>query len=171
MRKPPGKTPGGFFKGTKIMGGQHGIGGTYTEQPVTPHWLTPPIDYEDEPKQWANPERSHDGFTDTVATQDIPTESPSTWLELRLASPVNCSKIRYFITRDSELVEEIRIEVFYEGAWHDTGEYSFHAGEYWSVNIPAGIKSVSKARMRFINVDTENSQTVRLHEFDFWQTN
>jgi len=74
-------------------------------------------------------------------------------------SAIDCNKIQIYPTYTRTWV----IEVFYDGAYHEIYNGSLAGGEWHEISIPAGTKSVTKARMH----TTATAQY--LSEFDFWE--
>jgi hypothetical protein len=137
-------------------------------------WVLP-TGFIDPTGLWYRPENAYDDDINTFASvlgtnYRIP-------IELTLASPINCNKVR--VNADSGGAEpftvasaNIIVDVYYEGAYHNI--FSGLAGPYYQgwpwrklwveIPIPAGIKLVNKARIRW-----NHDQPVYLWEFDFYK--
>ena len=141
----------------------NGLAGSFVA--VAPFYWLLPTGYNDPENDWDNEPGAYDGTIDTYAENWTPPETWSGPIELIIA-PTNISGVRCYIS--SPLTPKMgHIIVFYDGAWHDVYEGTLAPG--WNeIDIPDGIKVVTKARFRMYNRSYTKSMRFRLHEFQFW---
>lgn len=127
-------------------------------------WVSP-TGHNDPNNKWVNEERAYDGNLDTFSST-TGLHYYGEPLELTLDSPVYCDKVRIcaasFWThyyRDPDL----SVDVYYDGAYHNIWSGRIPKQTWVELPIPAGIKLVSKARIKW-NEDVPKY----LYEFDFW---
>ena len=119
-------------------------------------WISP-TGHVDPGGKWDFEARAYDGNISTkaeydAAGTDVPPLSWSDYLELTLSSPIYCDRIRYNVFYGSPGVDQISVDVYYSGSWNNIYEGSIVASATWETKIiPAGIQSVSKARVKVYN--------------------
>ncbi len=128
-------------------------------------WISPST-HEDPGDEWNNETNAYDEDGETYAMNSIP--GGDSWCQYLVLthSPVNCSKIRYYIGRESSAINQVEIEL-YNGTW--TNVYS---GEgIWSTwtNVSFPKTPVSKMRFRFLNTMPAQERRVYVYETDFLQ--
>lgn len=77
-----------------------------------------------------------------------------------------CSKIRLFLA-GNVTGDEVDLDVFYDGGWHDVYEGTFTINSWLEKSIPAGLQTVTKIRVRLYNSQA-SSEDMWLNEADFW---
>ena len=119
-------------------------------------WVSPTgfVDNSD----WRNEARAYDGNTGTRAEEYV-----RGFLDLTRAA-IDCSKIRIYCQTYLSLDAVVDIDVYYEGGWHDVFEGVISRNVWVEKSIPAGTKSVSKARVR-----SASGTEMDLWEFEFWE--
>lgn len=127
-------------------------------------WV-PPISHSDLGSEWDDEEKAYDGDIATYTRRGGVAEAWTDYLIL-LVNQASIDKIKFYATD----IGEIDVDVFYEGDWHDVYEGVYADREWVEKDIPAGVKPVSKARVRFYNSDyllTGEVKTAVLYEFMF----
>ena len=81
----------------------------------------------------------------------------------------NYSNIRFYADYNAVFINEIDLDAYYSGGWHDVYQGSF-ADKEWVVKPLGGTYSVSSYRMRFYN-DSSSFATARLYETDIGDSN
>lgn len=118
-------------------------------------WVLP-TSHNDPDSKWSDDANAYDDDTGTGALS----LSGLTWfLELILASPINCDKIRFW----SGAATTVDIDVYYDGTWHDVYQGTPVGSQWEEKSIPTGTKIVSKARFATLG----SGEGRRLYEFDF----
>jgi len=128
-------------------------------------WRTPTGHY-DPYNSWSNESRAYDGNTGTYATTQF-----TYWgdrLELSI-DVIDCDKVRYFASRDSTLVDQVQIRVYYSGAWHTIYEGAITVGSWKEVPI-GSTQKVTKAWFRF-HANSGYTKEGYLREFQFNEIN
>lgn len=123
-------------------------------------WMSPNR-YSNSYPYWSYCERAYDKNLDTAAHNWR--EGYGRHLELLLASPLPCSKVRI----NADGIKEnpyVDIDLYYENNWHNVFRGTITRRVWVEVSIPAGIKVVSKARIE----TSSGSLVVRVWEFEFW---
>lgn len=142
----------------------NGLTGSFAAIAPPFYWLLP-TGHRDPENRWENEPAAYDGHTDTYAEVWA---SPQTWtgfIEFTI-DPTNVSAIRHWGSTPIS-PKHCDVDVEYDGAWHHIYEDGF--GARWTeIEIPDGVKLVSKARMRFYNNSRTRSMRFRLHEFQFF---
>lgn len=108
---------------------------------------------------WSDPENVYDEDTGTLAYCNVDDAD----LEMTLDSAIDCTKVRFFLY--CAWAFSINLDVFYEGAYHEIYSGTPPEDQWVEKTIPAGMKSVSKARISAVN----GNKTWFLYEFDFWE--
>jgi len=128
---------------------------------------TAPTGHNDPDNAWNDEALAHDGDTGTYAASDAVVAGQwSKFIELTIDA-INCDKIRFWAVYVENFREDCDIDVFYEDDWHDVYQGSFVAGNWVEKDIPAGAKSVTKARFR--QYIAWEGLAARLYEFEFWE--
>lgn len=127
-------------------------------------WVSP-TGYDDPSDEWDDEELAYDGNTATNAEGSVDPHAWGGFLELTHAA-FNCDKVRYYADYDDSDINEIDVDVYYDGDWHDVYEGEFADKEYEERAIPAGTKSVTAARVRFFN-DSGSGSEAAFYEFGF----
>jgi len=128
-------------------------------------WRTP-TGYNDPEDAWTDEEKAYDDTDSTHATkQGLVTGQWTPFLELT-HDALLCDKVRFLLNNsDFDLVD---VDVYYDSAWHDVYQGSYDAYPTWNEkNIPAGLKSVTKARLRARATLTAEDHGCWFHELDF----
>lgn len=126
-------------------------------------WLTP-SSYVDPAGAWTNEANTFDDNTGTYGYDTLPGIGWSEFIELNTAS-INCSRVRTWATQH----DEIDIDLYYAGAWHNIYEGACAAG-VWVETSFTERKEVTAARFRLHNPAGVPAE-MRLHEVDFRVTN
>ena len=79
---------------------------------------------------------------------------------------ISLNKIRYYLVFDV-FYDKVDVDVYYNNSWHDVYEGSFATQQWIEKDIPGGIQTISKARLRLY---TKGNYRCYLTEFDFGQT-
>lgn len=126
-------------------------------------WVSPTL-YNDPDDMWHNEANAYDDDTGTYADRDY-AGGGTNYLEL-LINPILCDKVRCWIGSGNSWTMNLYIDVFYDGGWNNiqTGKAPAQ-GEFIEISIPAGSKTVTKARVGLTS--TGPPETTRLYEFDF----
>ena len=120
-------------------------------------WISP-TGHNDPESDWTNPGRAYDDNESLYAFRgNLPGE-----LEL-LHDALDCNKIRIM---QFDYGVATAIDVYYEGDWHNIYSGSINEGDWFEISIPAGTKSVTKARIYSVGGGNSN---IALYEFDFWE--
>jgi len=127
-------------------------------------WINP-TDFEDPDSAWMGEANAYDDNTGTSSTSSVPANSWGHWLILKRAA-VTCHRVRFYAYRLSYRIDQINLDVYYDGAWHDLYQGTF-ASETWVEKALASDKSLTKARVKFHNIDASDSRAAYLYEFDF----
>lgn len=129
-------------------------------------WVSP-TSHNDPASAWTNPHQCYDDDPGTLGLDPaIPTESYGEFLEL-IRAAVDCDKIRYNALCQHVDFGKIDVDVFYDEDWHDVHEGDFARNEWEERSIPAGTKSVTKARVRFYNDHLSEAKYGAMRDFDF----
>jgi len=114
---------------------------------------------------WSDEFKAYDDNTTTRASTLF---SPgwSNFLDLTI-NELNCDKLRFWAIWQSGFIEQIDLDVYYTGGWHDVYEGAF-ANLEWVEKSLLGTYAVTSARVRFYN-GSGSSINARLYEFDFNQ--
>ena len=132
---------------------RHGGGGSG-------QWKTPDSTY-DSGYNWSDDSNAIDDNTSTQAH----TSYNNSWLELRLTSSIQCTKVRLWADRDYGHTPEAKVDVYYDGAWHNIHDGILNDGEWTEVEIGSQ-QQVEKARVCAKNL---SSEYFYLYEFAFWE--
>jgi len=128
-------------------------------------WRTP-TGHNDPEDAWTDEEKAYDDTDSTHATkQGLVTGQWTPFLELTHEAFL-CNKVRFLLNNsDFDLVD---VDVYYDSAWHDVYQGVYDAYPTWNEkNIPAGLKSVTKARLRARATLTAEDHGCWFHELDF----
>lgn len=109
-----------------------------------------PTSHTDPDAKWTTPEGAYDGDISTWALITVPAEGWCSYLIL-LLNEVKINKLKWYAKYEVNTITKIDIDVYYEGAWHDVYEGAFAHKEWVEKDIPAGVKLISRARVRFYN--------------------
>lgn len=133
-------------------------------EPKYIQWVSP-TGFNDPEGKWSNELYAYDGNRDTRTKSLVLGGGWSSYLELTHAA-INCNKVRFFVGKSFN--DFISIDVYYENAWHNIYEGSFDYSTWEEKAIPEGIKSVTKARVRFYEDQSVTRFPAYLAEFEFW---
>jgi len=127
-------------------------------------WILP-TSYADPDGVWSYPEEAYDEDFSTYALTNI---IPDTWSKylILLVNEQNIDKIKFYARYGALEINQIDVDVYYEDDWHDVYEGVFAHREWVEKDIPAGVKLVSKARVRFYYTG-EWLGLAELYEFRF----
>lgn len=127
-------------------------------------WISP-TGHIDASGNWLLPENAYDGNVSNAAMEVIATESWGDYLQL-LINATNIDKIKFYAYYFSPGIDQVDIDVYYEGDWHDVYEGAYASQEWVEKDILAGVSLISKARVRFYNSYSSNAW-VQFREFMF----
>lgn len=127
-------------------------------------WVSP-TGHNDPDTEWINEEQGYNDDTGDYASDSIGNDRWGSYLELTIAS-ISCDKVRFWAWYSAPVINTIDLDVYYDGDWHDVYQGSYANEEWVEKSIPAGTKSVTKARVRFYN-EYGISISCRLYDFDF----
>lgn len=130
-------------------------------------WVSP-TGHNDPDSAWDNETNAYDEDTGTAAKTNVDPQSWSSYLELTHVA-IDCDKVRFDAYYSSGFINQISLDVYYEGAWHNIYEGSFAYHTWVEKTIPAGTKSVTAARAKFYNTYTLGVRPASFYEFDFGQ--
>lgn len=130
-------------------------------------WASP-ISYNDL-GGWEDETEAYDHILITTAYNDIPTTSWSNFLEL-VASPGDYYGVRFYTGTKLGDVNEVDLDVYYNGQWHDVYQGDYKAGK-WTEKSLGGVYNVEKSRIRYYNSGIYVSAYALLGEFEFAITN
>lgn len=128
-------------------------------------WVSP-TGFVDGSGQWSDEPYAYDDDTGTAAEGWAAKSSWSAYLELTI-SAIACDKVRFWARYSVSSATSIDLYVFYDEDWHHVYEGAYPDREWVEKEIPAGTKSVTKAKVRFYNSDPDNVRNPYLFEFDF----
>ncbi len=133
--------------------------------PVTPgdNWVSP-TGFVDPDTAWSNEGNAFDGNTGTAATASPLGDAWSSYLELTHAS-LYCDKVRVYAEYNAININEISIDVYYSGGWHNIYEGIF-ADKTWVEKAIGSTQQVTAARVKFYN-DAFLITVVDFYEFAF----
>jgi len=146
--------------------GQAGAGTDY-QVPLTVHsgkW-TSPTSFDDPDSAWNTETLIYDGNTTTSGY----TFTHDHYLELILDSAIDTDTVRIYgqivdLTPPGAYYDiEVDIDLFYGADWHNIFSGTIAKNTWVEKTNPAGIKSVTKARIKSNNA----SYTTRIYEFEF----
>jgi hypothetical protein len=124
-------------------------------------WVSP-TGYNDPNSKWSNEPDAYDGDIGTCALSS----SESNWgsfIELT-HDAIDCDKVRHYSAYHATYRDQIDIDVYYEGAWHDVYEGNFPTQTWDEKTIPGGTKSVTAARVRYHH---QSPSWAAIYEFEF----
>jgi len=133
-------------------------------EPKYIQWVSP-TGFNDPEGKWSNERYAYDGRRTSRTASLVLGGGWSSYLELTHAA-INCNKIQFFVGKS--FIDLISVEVYYESAWHNIYEGSFDYSIWEEKAIPEGIKSVTKARVRFYRDQSVTRYPAYLAEFQFW---
>jgi hypothetical protein len=140
-----------------------------------PEWVTPNGHYPSSGWNRGADARDNDISTSAESVKFLNNQNGWTdWLELTITPSIQCSKIRYWAMYSSTYIPTIRIEVYYDGAYHYVYEGAFTNQNWQEKTLSGGAHTVSKARIKFwVNGEWNwgNGITAELFEFQFWKVN
>jgi len=131
-------------------------------------WVSP-TGHVDPAAHWVDEYKAYDEDTGTFAKCSSSHTDWGEFLEFTHAA-INCNKLRYFAAYISSQQDEIDLDVYYSGAWHDVYQGSLsESGSHpyqWVEKSLGGTYSVTAARVRFHH---PSAYLCLLYEFDFWE--
>ncbi|GAJ09249.1 unnamed protein product, partial [marine sediment metagenome] len=110
-------------------------------------WVSPTF-FNDPDTQWSDEPNAYDEDTGSQALTAPPGDSWSSFLELTHAA-INCDKVRFHAPYDASQ-NSIKLEVFYDGSWHEVYE-GVYANNEWVEKDLGGTFPVTAARVSFYN--------------------
>ncbi len=115
---------------------------------------------------WANEPLVYDGDLGTMATEAVPLQSWSSWLELTHEA-FNCIGVRLYADKSTDAsLNRVNIDVWYGDNWHTIVENElFTALEWNEYEFP--VQSITKARVAFWNSSGATTKDAHFREFDF----
>ena len=125
-------------------------------------WVSP-TDFVDPDNKWNSEILSYDENIETAANS--PNDSARTWgsyLELNIAS-ISCNSIRFYAYYNAADINEISIDVYYVGGWHNIYEGAY-VSQTWTEKAIGSTQDVTAARIRFY---AKKVATAYLYEFEF----
>jgi len=127
-------------------------------------WISP-TGHEDPGNVWDGESNAYDDNTNTYSLHGF--FDPDTWTDyliLTVDAVGGCNKVRFNVY-NSNLI--IKLDIYKDGAWEEVYSGSYTEHTWQEKTFSAG--TVSKARMKFYNPDTESWQAA-VYEFDFYGT-
>lgn len=124
-----------------------------------------PIGFVDPDTQWINETNVYDENTGTYGYDDITSQNWSSLIELTIGS-ISCDKIRYFAGGEDADINQINVDVYYSGAWHDVYSGAFTHG-VWEEKSLGGTYNVTAMRVSFHNSNAAWARMGYLYETEF----
>ncbi len=124
---------------------------------------TKPTSFTDSDSKWNAEEQAYDDNTGTGA--DSPNNTAKTWgsyIELNIAS-LSCDKIRFNALYNVANINEISVDVYYLGSWHNIFEGSY-VNQTWTEKAIGTTEDVTAARVKFY---AKKAATAYLYELEF----
>jgi len=142
-----------------------GSGNITAAIPITTDNYTP-TGHNDPDNAWDNEANAYDNNTGTEASTNpqIPATSWGDYLVLTHAA-LDCGGIQYYAGGGAATIDEIDIDIYYNGGWHDVYQGSF-TQDTWEVKYTNSAYSVTQARVRLHN-NGGGGEVGFLNEFDF----
>lgn len=134
-------------------------------EPKYIQWVSP-TGFNDPNTKWGNEIYAYDDKRHTACRSLVSGESWSSYLELTHAA-IYCNKVEFYANNAFGIISAISVDIYYESVWHNIYEGSFADRTWVEKAIPEGIKSITKARVKFYNSQSA-SRYVYLSEFKFW---
>lgn len=131
-------------------------------------WVSP-TGHNDPDNEWHNEANAYDDNISTYASE----ADGFHYLELLLASPIGCSKVRILAATDVSAFPSfyidpyVYIDVYYNESYHNIFEGTITMQTWVVKDILEGVQVVSKARVQWNGMPPQ--QTAFLFEFDFWR--
>jgi hypothetical protein len=126
---------------------------------------TSPTSHSDPDSVWADETKVYDGDTGTHAY----TTTANKNLELNISPTITCDKVRIYAEEEvvpgTDLNPNVYIDLYYDSAWNNIFGGTITKTTWVEKTITAGIKSVTKARVRS-PIDQGGTQ-FNLFEFEF----
>ena len=125
-------------------------------------WVSP-TGFNDPDSAWNSETLAYDGNVETSANS--PNGSARTWgsyVELNIDS-VSCDSIRFYAYYSAADINEISVDVYYSGSWHNIYE-GVYISQTWTEKAIGSTQDVTAARVRFY---AKKAATAYLYEFEF----
>lgn len=126
-----------------------------------------PTGYNDPDNRWNNETNMYDDDITTYAYIYLPINSWSSFIEATI-EPLNCDKIRYYAGGNNPTVDQIDVDVYYSGAWHDVYSGTF-THQVWEEKSLGGTYAVTKMRISLYNNSPLPINKGYIYEVDFNQ--
>ncbi|MBA7568147.1 hypothetical protein ES708_09868 [subsurface metagenome] len=127
-------------------------------------WISP-TGHSDPDEKWDFEERVYDGDIETGSHSATGPGRWSSFLEL-FVNPAMIDKVRFYADWFAGQIDEVDVDVYYEGNWHHVYE-GVYAHREWVEKALVGARLVSTAQIRFKNADARYPQGAFLWEFQF----
>lgn len=115
---------------------------------------------------WTDRDKTYDENTGTFAWDDIGTDAWSGDITISIGA-VQCSQFRHWVSRESVDVNEIDIDVYYSGAWHDIYQGGTFTVDDWETREIGSVETVTAVKFRFYNDNVGVFQMAYVNEVDF----
>jgi len=116
----------------------------------TGEWILP-TGFNDPGECWDAEAEAYDGEKITRATSVVPASSWGCYLELTCAA-ISCSKVRFYAYYYATSIDQISLDVYYSGTWHNIYEGIF-ADREWVEKEIGSIQTVTAMRAKFHNIN------------------
>ncbi|MBA7506486.1 hypothetical protein ES706_05177 [subsurface metagenome] len=131
---------------------------------VADRWVSP-TGYNDPDNKWVYEAKACDGDFYSWAGNYM--ADYGHYVEYLVEPSLSCSKVRIYAAGYAHYLHlnpHIDIDLDYNGGWHNIFRGYISWGTWVEISIPAGMKVVSKARIKSNLSDAH----FRLYEFEFW---
>lgn len=129
-------------------------------------WVSP-TGFVDPDSAWTAETLAYDDDTGTKARRSaVPINTWSEYLELTIGA-ISCDKVQFWASYSALEINEIDLDVYYEGGWHDVFQGAYAHRTWVEKSIPAGTKTVTAARARFYNDHDTLAKHADWFEFAF----
>jgi hypothetical protein len=116
---------------------------------------------------WSNPTYAYNGNTGDYANYLIPALSWSNYRELSINS-LSCSKVQIYCSGQTSDIDQIEIDVYYSGAYHNIYSGALIQGSYQEYEI-GSTQDVTGMRIHLYNKKSSASRSGYIHEAQFWE--
>lgn len=114
---------------------------------------------------WGNPGLAWDDNVGTFAWENVIFGNWSSFLELTHAA-IDIESVRYFCGGDHLFIDQIDVDIFHDGGWHDVYQGIFVQGVWETKTLPAFEEDVTAIRIALYNSGVLNHQG-RIFEVDY----
>lgn len=132
-------------------------------------WVLPD-GHNDPQNKWTEEALAYNDDTLDGATTDMPASSWGDYLELKIkegTGGIDCDKVRFWAAYMTGFIDQIKIQAFWDGSYHDVYEGSYTNIEWVEKDIDSGNShTVTKAQVKFHN-SFGMEFTAVLMEFNF----